>query len=168
MPVVFCADVEGGEHMMQGTKYDLVANIVRDGAIDNGKYRVHILNKGTGDWFEMEDLIQSEVLPQVITLSESYLQVCACPAKPSGLVDYHAHANASLPSPTSADLRASAVVQAPEPNGQLAVTPGMHCGLPKFGYMTLLGSVVSLTAENLPISLKRPYTFAILWHTIVA
>jgi hypothetical protein len=97
----FYADVEGGEDAMQGTKYDLVANIVRDGAIDNGKYRVHILNKGTssracachprpvdllyspannrnagtGNWFEMEDLIQSEVLPQVITLSESYLQV---------------------------------------------------------------------------------------------
>lgn len=62
--------------MMQGTKYDLVANIVRDGAIDNGKYRVHIINKGTGNWYEMEDLIQSEILPQVITLSESYLQAC--------------------------------------------------------------------------------------------
>lgn len=63
--------------MMQGTKYDLVANIVRDGPPEVGRYRVHILHKGTGNWYEMEDLIQSDVLPQVITLSESYLQVCA-------------------------------------------------------------------------------------------
>eukprot|EP00124_Ichthyophonus_hoferi_P003310 Ihof_evm3s281 gene=Ihof_evmTU3s281 len=60
----------------QGTKYDLLANIVRDGPPEAGEgtYRVHILHKPTGQWYEMEDLNIAPILPQVITLSEAYLQ----------------------------------------------------------------------------------------------
>ena len=31
--------------------------------------------KGTGKWFELEDLHVKEILPQMITLTESYIQV---------------------------------------------------------------------------------------------
>ncbi|KAH9422127.1 U4/U6.U5 tri-snRNP-associated protein 2 [Dermatophagoides pteronyssinus] len=57
--------------------YDLVANIVHDGQPESGKgtYRIHILHKGTGKWFEIQDLHVTEILPQMITLSEAYIQI---------------------------------------------------------------------------------------------
>ncbi|XP_014668010.1 PREDICTED: U4/U6.U5 tri-snRNP-associated protein 2-like [Priapulus caudatus] len=62
------------------TSYDLVANIVHDslGGSDQGEkgtYRVHILHKGTGKWFELQDLHVTEILPQMITLTEAYIQI---------------------------------------------------------------------------------------------
>lgn len=57
------------------TVYDLVANIVHDGQPNKGTYRVHILHKGTATWYELQDLHVVDVLPQMITLSESYIQV---------------------------------------------------------------------------------------------
>jgi len=74
--------------------YDLVANVVHDGDPKKGTYRVHVLQKvrililhnfivsfalaclqGTGKWYEMQDLHVTEVLPQMITLTEAYIQV---------------------------------------------------------------------------------------------
>ncbi len=57
------------------TVYDLIANIVHDQEPKKGTYRVHILHKGTGVWYEMQDLHVIDVLPQMITLSEAYIQV---------------------------------------------------------------------------------------------
>lgn len=58
------------------TVYDLIANIVHDGTSnDKGSYRVHILHKGTQTWYELQDLHVVDVLPQMITLSESYIQI---------------------------------------------------------------------------------------------
>ena len=57
------------------TVYDLIANIVHDGEPNKGTYRVQILQKGTGTWYEMQDLHVIDVLPQMITLSEAYIQV---------------------------------------------------------------------------------------------
>ncbi len=57
------------------TVYDLIANIVHDGDPNKGTYRVHILNKARGTWYEMQDLHVIDVLPQMITLSEAYIQV---------------------------------------------------------------------------------------------
>lgn len=60
--------------------YDLIANIVHDGEPGPGKgtYRVHILHQGSGKWFELQDLHVVDILPQMITLSESYIQVKLC------------------------------------------------------------------------------------------
>lgn len=57
--------------------YDLIANIVHEGDPNPGAgtYKTHILHKGTGKWFEMQDLHVKEILPQMITLSESYIQI---------------------------------------------------------------------------------------------
>lgn len=57
--------------------YDLIANIVHEGDPEPGKgsYRIHVLHRGSGKWFEMQDLHVTEILPQMITLSESYIQI---------------------------------------------------------------------------------------------
>ncbi|KAG0711723.1 U4/U6.U5 tri-snRNP-associated protein 2 [Chionoecetes opilio] len=54
--------------------YDLVANIVHDGKPESGTYRCHILHKGTGKWYELQDLHVKEIEPQMLTLTESYIQ----------------------------------------------------------------------------------------------
>ncbi|EUB62340.1 U4/U6.U5 tri-snRNP-associated protein 2 [Echinococcus granulosus] len=61
------------------TIYDLVANVVHDGppTPGAGTHRIFVLQRGTGKWFEMQDLHVNEVLPQMIPLSESLIQVWA-------------------------------------------------------------------------------------------
>lgn len=59
----------------KNTVYDLIANIVHDGEPAKGTYRVHILQKSTGKWYEMQDLHVSDILPQMITLTEAYIQI---------------------------------------------------------------------------------------------
>ncbi|XP_050390998.1 U4/U6.U5 tri-snRNP-associated protein 2 [Patella vulgata] len=61
----------------RNTVYDLMANVVHDGEPGPGKgtYRCHIQHKGTGKWYEMQDLHVADILPQMITLSESYIQI---------------------------------------------------------------------------------------------
>jgi len=61
------------------TTYDLMANIVHDGNPNDGKgsYRVHILHQGSNQWYEMQDLHVVDILPQMITLSEAYIQIWA-------------------------------------------------------------------------------------------
>lgn len=60
---------------LPNSKYNLVANIVHDGEPNKGTYRVHILHKANGQWYEMQDLHVTEILPQMITLTESYIQI---------------------------------------------------------------------------------------------
>ena len=38
-------------------------------------FQVHILHSGSGKWFEMNDLYMTEILPQMITLTEAYIQI---------------------------------------------------------------------------------------------
>lgn len=66
------------------TCYDLVANIVHDGNPNDGKgsYRVHILHQGSKQWYEMQDLHVVDILPQMITLSEAYIQIWALKKNP--------------------------------------------------------------------------------------
>ncbi|CAI5451486.1 unnamed protein product [Caenorhabditis angaria] len=57
------------------TTYDLIANIVHEGKYEDGSYRVQIVHEGSGKWFELEDLHVKDILPQMIVLAESYVQV---------------------------------------------------------------------------------------------
>ncbi|TSW89636.1 U4/U6.U5 tri-snRNP-associated protein 2 [Bagarius yarrelli] len=59
----------------KNTTYDLVANVVHDGKPSEGSYRIHVLHHGTGKWYELQDLQVTDILPQMITLSEAYIQV---------------------------------------------------------------------------------------------
>jgi U4/U6.U5 tri-snRNP-associated protein 2 len=67
-------------------RYDLLANVVHTGKpsllgdktaapSEGGRYKVQILHKATGSWYEIEDLHISEVSPQAISISEAYLQI---------------------------------------------------------------------------------------------
>merc|ERR1711871_270987 len=43
--------------------------------LDNGIYRIHTRNKATDQWFELQDLHVSETMPQLISISESYMLI---------------------------------------------------------------------------------------------
>ena len=57
------------------SRYDLAANIVHDGGVAGGSYRAHVQRKAEGAWYEVQDLHVTEILPQVVALSETYVQV---------------------------------------------------------------------------------------------
>ncbi|XP_017185725.1 uncharacterized protein [Malus domestica] len=57
------------------SKYDLIANIVHDGKPGEGSYRVFVQRKSEEQWYEMQDLHVSETLPQMVALSETYMQI---------------------------------------------------------------------------------------------
>jgi Ubiquitin carboxyl-terminal hydrolase len=61
------------------SKYDLVANLVHDGnTATEGSYRVHVLRKADNSWYEVQDLHVTDILPQMVVLSEAYMQVGVC------------------------------------------------------------------------------------------
>ena len=55
--------------------YNLVANVVHDGTPSGGGYRIHLQHRGARHWFEMQDLHVTDLLPEMITLSEAYIQI---------------------------------------------------------------------------------------------
>eukprot|EP00850_Spirogloea_muscicola_P004648 SM000020S05998 [mRNA] locus=s20:376993:380211:+ [translate_table: standard] len=57
------------------TKYDLIANIVHEGKPGEGFYRVFVQRKSEEAWYEMQDLHVVETLPQMVALSETYVQI---------------------------------------------------------------------------------------------
>nr|CAD1819055.1 unnamed protein product [Ananas comosus var. bracteatus] len=57
------------------SKYDLIANIVHDGKPSEGCYRVFVQRKSEELWYEMQDLHVTETLPQMVALSEAYMQI---------------------------------------------------------------------------------------------
>lgn len=57
------------------TKYDLVANVCHDGKPEKGSYKVQVFHHPTSQWFEIHDLRVTPVLPQMVALTESYVQV---------------------------------------------------------------------------------------------
>ena len=57
------------------TTYDLIANVVHEGSPTTGNYKVHVLHKGSNNWFELQDLHVSKVLPEILPLSEAYVQI---------------------------------------------------------------------------------------------
>jgi U4/U6.U5 tri-snRNP-associated protein 2 len=55
--------------------YDLIASIVHEGNIGLGIYKIYIHRKLEDKWYEVQDLSVVEVLPQMVALTEAYLQV---------------------------------------------------------------------------------------------
>ncbi|KAF1335528.1 U4/u6.u5 tri-snrnp-associated protein, partial [Globisporangium splendens] len=73
---------------VSSTKYNLIANIVHDSPVTTGKeaslktnpltegsYRVHVQNRATEQWYEIQDLHVQETMPQLIGVSESYMMI---------------------------------------------------------------------------------------------
>lgn len=91
--------------------YDLIANIVHDGQPNKGTYRCHKLNKKRGAWYEMQDLHVIDVLPQMITLSEAYIQIWEQKdekAKKDGKEEKEATSNSSTTTPKKEDSNETA------------------------------------------------------------
>ena len=57
------------------SKYDLIANVVHEGRPDTGTYRAQVHRKGEDTWYDVQDLRVTDVLPQMVALSETYLQL---------------------------------------------------------------------------------------------
>lgn len=57
------------------SKYDLIGNVVHDGKPGAGTYRLHVHRKSEDAWYEVQDLRVTEILPQMVALSETYMQV---------------------------------------------------------------------------------------------
>ncbi|CRH02420.1 U4/U6.U5 tri-snRNP-associated protein 2, putative [Plasmodium relictum] len=57
------------------TKYNLIANIFHSGTVNQGSYKIHVLNQSTNEWYEIEDLHVISILPQLVLLSESCIQL---------------------------------------------------------------------------------------------
>ncbi|UKJ90723.2 ubiquitin carboxyl-terminal hydrolase [Theileria orientalis] len=68
---------QGGESAggVQSTKYDLICNICHEGTPNGGTFKVHVYHSPSNNWFQMEDLLVTSILPQQVALTESYLQV---------------------------------------------------------------------------------------------
>ena len=49
--------------------------MVHDGKAEAGSYRVHVHRKVEDIWYEVQDLRVIDILPQMVALSETYMQV---------------------------------------------------------------------------------------------
>eukprot|EP00698_Gefionella_okellyi_P002961 TRINITY_DN12800_c0_g1_i1.p1 TRINITY_DN12800_c0_g1~~TRINITY_DN12800_c0_g1_i1.p1 ORF type:complete len:507 (-),score=109.21 TRINITY_DN12800_c0_g1_i1:23-1354(-) len=65
--------VHGGVKV--STRYNLIANITHEGGPTGGTYHVHVLHKATGKWLEMSDVDVTDRLPQMMMLSDTYIQI---------------------------------------------------------------------------------------------
>ena len=56
-------------------KYNLMASLQHDGTPEAGSYRAFVLFRANDQWYEVQDLHVNGVHPQLISVSESYIQV---------------------------------------------------------------------------------------------
>ena len=60
-------------------RYDLIANVCHEGVgggkAGSGTYRAHIHRKVEDAWYEVQDLRVVDILPQIVSLSETYMQL---------------------------------------------------------------------------------------------
>mmetsp|Transcript_9088 Transcript_9088/g.55379 ORF Transcript_9088/g.55379 Transcript_9088/m.55379 type:complete len:591 (-) Transcript_9088:552-2324(-) len=56
-------------------KYNLVGNIFHQGPPEGGSYQCHVHRKSDNQWYQIEDLHVERTLPQVVSLSETYILV---------------------------------------------------------------------------------------------
>lgn len=59
----------------RSTRYNLVASLRHEGELDKGQWSAYVQNRGDKRWFEVSDLLVTEVMPQLIPVSEAYLQI---------------------------------------------------------------------------------------------
>ena len=56
------------------TKYHLMSSTQHDGPPEGGTYRTFVHFKSNDQWYEVQDLHVNNVHPQLISVSESYIQ----------------------------------------------------------------------------------------------
>jgi U4/U6.U5 tri-snRNP-associated protein 2 len=58
----------------QNKKYDLISNIRHEGDSNQGHYTVHVQHNAIEKWYLMSDLDVKQVMPEEVSISESYMQ----------------------------------------------------------------------------------------------
>ena len=53
--------------------YDLVGNIIHNGKADSGTYKVQAIHGPSQEWHDIQDLLVHDIMPQQVTVSESYI-----------------------------------------------------------------------------------------------
>ena len=53
--------------------YDLVGTLVHTGKAESGFYKVMAVHEASGQWHDIQDLLVNEIMPQQVTVSESYI-----------------------------------------------------------------------------------------------
>ncbi|KAJ1517274.1 U4/U6.U5 tri-snRNP-associated protein 2 [Coelomomyces lativittatus] len=58
-------------------KYNILANIVHEGKPEDGQgvYKCHVYHQALEQWFCIQDLRVEEMMPQMVSLGESYIQI---------------------------------------------------------------------------------------------
>lgn len=71
------------------THYRLIGNIVHEGMLGGnleqdanalfkqgrGHYKCHVLHQPSSTWFQVQDLVVKEIMPQMVAVSEAYVQI---------------------------------------------------------------------------------------------
>jgi U4/U6.U5 tri-snRNP-associated protein 2 len=80
-----CHDTAGLQGLEVSSKsYEVTKNVTTTSTviesssneeIDFGSYRIHTKNNANGQWYEIQDMIVTETMPQIVALSESYLLI---------------------------------------------------------------------------------------------
>jgi U4/U6.U5 tri-snRNP-associated protein 2 len=68
-------DYAEGKALEGETRYDLVANVYHQGKGDDSKFKVQTFCSAHNQWYQLSDLIVEEVMPQMILLTESCIQI---------------------------------------------------------------------------------------------
>lgn len=58
-----------------GERFRLLANIYHEGSEAEGTYKIHVSYSATGQWLLIQDLFVDEVMAQMVSLSESHIQI---------------------------------------------------------------------------------------------
>ena len=76
------------EEEPRAVRFQLLANICHDGKVKAGEgtYKVHLMEKSTEQWYQIQDLHVEETIPQMIFLAESYIQVRSVRFEPPRLL----------------------------------------------------------------------------------
>eukprot|EP00919_Chromeraceae_sp_WS-2016_P010277 GHVR01024126.1.p1 GENE.GHVR01024126.1~~GHVR01024126.1.p1 ORF type:complete len:500 (-),score=82.02 GHVR01024126.1:36-1535(-) len=57
------------------SRYDVLASVCHEGKPQTGSYKIIVYNHAHSQWFQIEDLIVTQALPQSVALSEAYIQL---------------------------------------------------------------------------------------------
>ena len=77
--LVFLLPCAGKDGQPLPSKYNLISNVVHEGKAGQqtaaAPYKVHIHRLVEQQWYEVQDLVVADILPQMVALSETYFQV---------------------------------------------------------------------------------------------
>ena len=55
--------------------FDLVGSVIHSGKADSGSYKVMALHEPSQEWHDLQDLLVNEIMPQQVTVTESYIML---------------------------------------------------------------------------------------------